>query len=160
MGAKIPNLMLSSGLVIALFGGFALSACNHVTGADKIFLYDTDDDDGSTSVDPAGGGGNTMAGGGAGAGDAGGAGTGGDPATTVANSSSQMASSTTGGPDPCVYPAGPYGVAQGQIVPPTLSWQVYAPGASSPSTLTSEDLFDCDGTKGIDVIVVDTSQYG
>ena len=36
MGAKIPNLMLSSGLVIALFGGFALSACNHVTGGCNI----------------------------------------------------------------------------------------------------------------------------
>ena len=67
---------------------------------------------------------------------------------------------TGGGTAPCVYPAGPYGVAQGHTVPPTLSWQVYAPNSDTPSTLKMEDLFDCDGTHGRDVVIVDTSQFG
>ena len=66
---------------------------------------------------------------------------------------------TGAGPTDCEYPAGPYGVAQGDIVPPTLTWQALAPGQDSPSTLTMADLHDCDGTHGIDAIEVDTKQF-
>ncbi len=64
------------------------------------------------------------------------------------------------GPVACEYPQGPYGVGQGQTVPPTLSWQGYAPNSNSVSTITSEDFFDCDGLRGIDAVLIDTSQFG
>ena len=48
----------------------------------------------------------------------------------------------TGTPDAGpAYPAGPYGgsdggvIGVGDVLAPTLEWQVYAPNASSPSTL-------------------------
>lgn len=57
----------------------------------------------------------------------------------------------------CTYPAGPYGSKLGQVLDPTLQWQGYAPGASSPSTLKMTDLYDCDGSKGINALVFDTA---
>lgn len=57
----------------------------------------------------------------------------------------------------CAYPAGPYGVNFGQVLPPTLTWQGYAPNATSVTTLKITDLYDCDGTKGINAIVFDSS---
>ncbi len=62
-------------------------------------------------------------------------------------------------PDPaptvtCKYPAAPYGTDIGRTVAPTLSWQGYVNGSSTLSTFTMADLFDCDGAKKIDVIVV------
>ena len=59
-----------------------------------------------------------------------------------------------------MYPAGPYGVAQGQTVPETIQWTGTLAGDSGPSTFKLSDFFDCDGTKGIDAILVETSQYG
>jgi hypothetical protein len=60
----------------------------------------------------------------------------------------------------CDYPDGPYGVGEGQIVPPTLTWQGFAPGASSPTTIAITDFFDCDGSRGINALYFDTSQFG
>ncbi len=139
----------------------AFAACNMVTGADDV-TYSDDDDGQSTSSGTATGGGATgtgqqaaTTGVTAGAGGA----TSGTPAATAAATTSTGAGA--GGPGCDAYPAGPYGVAQGQVVPPTLSWQGYAPGASSPSTITMQDLWDCDGMNGgIDAIIIDTSQYG
>ena len=79
---------------------------------------------------------------------------------TTATTGMAAATSSGSGSNPCQYPAGPYGVGQGQTVPPSLSWQGYAPGASSPSTLSIQEFFDCDGAKGIHAILFDTSQYG
>jgi hypothetical protein len=62
-----------------------------------------------------------------------------------------------GGKVACPYPAGPYGTAVGDVLDPKLEWQAYAPGATTPSTLHISDLYDCDGKKGINAIVVDTS---
>jgi hypothetical protein len=64
-------------------------------------------------------------------------------------------------PDPpdtspvCVYPAGPYGKTQGSIVSPDWSWQGYVKGSNKVTTLTMADLYDCDGTKGINAILMD-----
>jgi hypothetical protein len=54
----------------------------------------------------------------------------------------------------CPYPSGPYGIAVGSVLSPTLSWQGYAPNATAPSTLKTTNLYDCDGSKGINAIVV------
>jgi len=54
----------------------------------------------------------------------------------------------------CPYPSGPYGVDVGSVLSPTLQWQGYAPNATASSTLKITDFYDCDGTKGINAIVV------
>ena len=61
--------------------------------------------------------------------------------------------------DPCAagYPQGPYGTGEGKIVNPGLTWQGYLPNQTSASTITPNDLFDCDGSKGIDAIVFDVA---
>ena len=53
------------------------------------------------------------------------------------------------------YPPGPYGVTQGTILDPSLSWQGYAAGSTTLSTLQPSDLFDCDGSKVINAVVLD-----
>jgi hypothetical protein len=63
--------------------------------------------------------------------------------------------STPPQPTDCTYPAGPYGVTQGTVLDPTLSWQGYAAGATSLSSLQPAALFDCDGSKGINAVVLD-----
>jgi hypothetical protein len=78
------------------------------------------------------------------------------PADTGSDDASDASSS-------CVYPAAPtgpdggYGVEVGSVLPPTLQWQVYAPGATTPTVLKATDLYDCDGSKGINAIVFDSS---
>jgi thiol-disulfide isomerase/thioredoxin len=61
------------------------------------------------------------------------------------------------GPPPCMYPQGNYGKSQGMVIPQNLTWQGYAPGQSSVSTLSANDLYDCDGRYGINAILFDTS---
>jgi hypothetical protein len=60
----------------------------------------------------------------------------------------------------CTYPAGPYGVGTGDVLPPNLSWQGRLPGAADTVTMTAQDLFDCDGSKGINAVLLTTSQFG
>lgn len=145
-------------LSIVLAGVPATAACNMITGADDVRF--SDDDDGSSS---AGGTGSVSGVGGAAAAQQAAA-TGVGGATTGSASSTSVASTgATGagaGPTSCEYPVGPYSVAQGGTVPPSLSWQGYVPGSNTPSTISIQDLFDCDGSRGIDAIIIDTSQYG
>lgn len=145
-------------LWIVLAGVPAAAACNMVTGADDVRFSDDDDDGGSSS-----GGSSSAANGVGGAAAAQQAATGVGGATNASSSNTAATTGTMGagaGPTNCEYPAGPYGVAQGATVPPSLSWQGYAPGSSTPSTISIQDLFDCDGSRGIDAIIIDTSQYG
>jgi len=55
------------------------------------------------------------------------------------------------------YPAGPYGTGVGKIVNPGLAWKGYLPGSSTVSTFTPNDLWDCDGSKGINAIIFDVA---
>jgi hypothetical protein len=61
------------------------------------------------------------------------------------------------GPTACPYPAGPYGVLVGSVIDPKLAWQGYAPNAALPSTIQVKDFFDCDGSKGINALLLDTA---
>jgi hypothetical protein len=135
-------------------GLFAASACNSVTGAGDIRLTQMgESDEPSAGNDGNGGnGGNASQPGDVGAGDPGGGlgpghGSGGDDMGEPP-------------PPPCDYPTGPYGVGTGQTVPPDLAWQGYAPGSDTPTTVSIQDFFDCDGLKGIDAVLIDTSQFG
>jgi hypothetical protein len=48
-------------------------------------------------------------------------------------------------------------VGDGQVLDPTLTWQGYGPGGSSLITVKASDLFDCDGSKGINALILDDS---
>ncbi len=83
-----------------------------------------------------------------------------DTGTMAANDAAGEAAADTGTVNPlCAngYPAGPYGVGVGDILDPTFSWQGYAANQTTVSTLTMKDLFDCDGSKGIDALIFDDS---
>lgn len=57
----------------------------------------------------------------------------------------------------CAYPSGPYGVQVGATVQPTLSWQGFPEGQSQATTISIQDYFDCDGTRGVNAILVTQS---
>jgi hypothetical protein len=41
------------------------------------------------------------------------------------------------------------------VLDPSFTWQTYYPGSNTPQALTPRDLFDCDGSKHINAIVVE-----
>lgn len=141
---------------VEIFGTLlSLVACNSVTGAGDIEFIGVGGAGGTTSVDGAnqstttGTTSSTSA------------------ATQAANSvaasstiaSSSIAASSSSG-TVCMYPSGPYGVSDGKVIPPSLQWKGYLAGGEQEGTLTSKELFDCDGSKGINAIFFETSQYG
>jgi hypothetical protein len=60
-------------------------------------------------------------------------------------------------PTACTYPSGPYGTNVGDVVDPTLSWQGYVGDASAPSTVAITSYYDCDGTHGVNALLLDES---
>ncbi len=61
----------------------------------------------------------------------------------------------------CAYPtAGSPGVAPGNVVPVDRSWQGFLPGGTEYSDVSISDFYDCDGSRDIDAVMVDVSQYG
>ncbi len=55
------------------------------------------------------------------------------------------------------YPEGPYGTGVGKIVNPGFTWKGYLPNATDVSAIVPNDLYDCDGSKGINALVFDVS---
>lgn len=98
------------------------------------------------------GGGGNAAGGGGGVGS--GTASGGSGGAGAGGSGSTGSGGTGGGPTACTYPPGPYGTSVGQVVNPNLSWQGFVPGASTASTISIQDYFDCDGTRGIHALLI------
>ncbi len=117
----------------------ASGACNAMTGADGLSLGEQDLRASDTTGETAGTGDTT----GTGATGGGGAGPGGGGGGAASNA--------------CPYPASPYGKAEGKTVSGALKWQGYAEGATEPSTVAISDYYDCDGSKGINAILLDTS---
>ena len=61
----------------------------------------------------------------------------------------------------CAYPTtGDFGVAVNQIVPVDRQWHGFAAETSTAWEINISDYYDCDGSRGIDAIIIDTSQYG
>jgi hypothetical protein len=152
---------------IELLGSIlALVACNGITKAGDITFYGEGGNRGTTSLGNGGNGqSNGTATGSNSSGAPGAQTSSGNVASATASSSNQLAasssvasSSSTGGD--CVYPAGPYGVSDGKVIAATLKWQGYLAGGEVQGTLTSKELLDCDGSKGINAILFDTSQFG
>jgi hypothetical protein len=142
---------------------FAASACNAISGADGIVLEEGPDDGDHPLSGLAQGTGGTGTGTATGGGglqtttETGPTTTSGTTTTASTTTSSTTTTSTT---DPCAYPGGPYGVNVGNVVSPSLSWQGYPEKSSQIGTVSIKDYFDCDGSKGINALMVDTSQYG
>jgi thiol-disulfide isomerase/thioredoxin len=55
------------------------------------------------------------------------------------------------------YPAGPYGDAPGEVVPPDLSWVGYRGLAPRASRISVTEFFDADGSGDVDALLVDQS---
>lgn len=51
------------------------------------------------------------------------------------------------------------GVGKGKQFPTTLSWKGYAAGALEPGELHAAQLYDCDGSKGIHVVVYELAKF-
>lgn len=60
----------------------------------------------------------------------------------------------TGGASTCTYPSGRYGTQLGALVDPSLQWQCYVDDGATPTPVAMSDLFDCAGTKGVRVILL------
>jgi hypothetical protein len=110
----------------------------------------------SGSSGPGGGGSSGGAGSSSGTGSSGGS-SGSSGGSGGGSGSSGGSSGSSGGQGACTYPSGPYGITQGAIVDPSLSWQGYLPGGTTVATLQATDLYDCDKSKGINAIVFDES---
>jgi hypothetical protein len=59
-----------------------------------------------------------------------------------------------GGATVCDYPTGETGVLQGMLVDGALAWEGIAASDDAPATVTMADYYDCDGTKGINALLV------
>ncbi len=56
----------------------------------------------------------------------------------------------------CAYPEGPYGFKVGNVIPPDLKWDGVVAGGSAV-TYSTNDFFDCDGSKGLNAVIFDSS---
>ncbi len=60
----------------------------------------------------------------------------------------------------CAYPQGAaHGVQVSQVIPVATGWTGLPPNEGERQFQLAE-YFDCDGTKGVDAILISTSQYG
>jgi hypothetical protein len=137
--------------------GVCLGACNIITGADGYFIEtdETSGDGDGGSRSSGNGSGETVATVGAGGAPATGA-TSTSAVTTGAGPSATTGASSSSGSG-CALPSGPYGAMIGNTVSPSITWQGYADGASQAGTISLADYFDCDGSKGINAILIDES---
>ncbi len=63
----------------------------------------------------------------------------------------------------CAYPQGQFGVAMNMTVPSNKQWDGFAELTDTnapPQHHGIGEWFDCDGSRGINAIMVDTSQFG
>lgn len=67
--------------------------------------------------------------------------------------------SSSSGPQPklCTYPTGQWDHKVGGTVAQTLNWQGMVENSDAMTTIKAEDYLDCDGSKGINALLIDTS---
>ena len=110
-------------------------ACNQVTGV------------GDLKVDPLG----------AAINGAGGAGSAGSGLVGSSGTAGSGSGETTGGGTLCEYPTQGFSNKVGGIVKPGLVWEGFPDGSDVAGTVAMEDYYDCDGTRGINAILILTS---
>ena len=78
--------------------------------------------------------------------------------TDDGGSSSDAGSSVVDtGVNACTYPQQNIGTSPGNTVRSSFTWDGYAAGSTQETMIASKDLFDCDGSKGINAIIFDVS---
>jgi hypothetical protein len=107
-----------------------------------------------TTAGGAGGGG-TATSSGRGSGNGGAKADGGSATSSGTGSGSGAADGGSAAP-PCVPPAGPYGTRQGSVLDPSMAWQGVAAGGAT-TTIKLSDYYDCDGTRGVNALLIDVS---
>jgi thiol-disulfide isomerase/thioredoxin len=151
-----------------------LAACSGADGNDPRSFTSTSDDyewfDDEEEEDGQGGWGTPTAGAGGATADAGSKAAGGSSSGgasgkggggqggNVGGSAGQGAAGGSGGSGgsapACSYPGGGYGTSAGAVVAPSVSWNGYAPGAGTPANLSIQSFFDCDGSRGINALLL------
>ncbi len=117
---------------------------------------------GGGGAPPTGGGGGGNGGGSSGGGGWGGSPPGGGGSGNAGGGGGSGGTINSGGGgssggSTCPYPAGPYGTAVGKVLDPNLSWQGFVDGATTASTISIKDYFDCDGKRGINAVLLSES---
>lgn len=116
---------------------------------------------GSAGISGNGGSSGASGSGTAGSSSAGASGTAGSSANAGSSGASGAGSSGASGAGAasCEYPAtsGEFGAVVGAVVPGSLQWQGFAENTESEGTVRIADYFDCDGSKGIHALLLDTS---
>jgi hypothetical protein len=59
----------------------------------------------------------------------------------------------------CSYAPKEPGVGEGKQLPTTLTWKGYAPGSDEVGEVRAADFFDCNGSKGIHVVVYEMAKF-
>lgn len=154
---NLQALLCAAAVALSSFG------CNALTGAGDLDVEErerhprvddaapADDDDLSGPASSSATGGGTSSGG------AGGAGSGAASSAVSTAAATTVATSAASGGVDCQYPSSGFGVQVGDVVKGSLSWQGYPEGASQSSTVSVQDYFDCDGSKGIHGILIISS---
>ncbi len=127
----------------------ALLGCNSLTGVDRLTIDDGEGEGAGSSTGSGQGGAPVTSGAGG---------------TSVASSSSggqgssssstSGASSSSSGAVSCQYPQGSTGVSMGKVVPQSFTWQGFKENSQSPSAISIQDYFDCDGSKGQNALLI------
>ena len=153
-------------ILALLFAGTWLG-CNVLTGADELMVSEEVGEGGGAgwggqSTTPAGVG---IGGWGGSENGQGGTGNVGNTGATGATGGFGAGSSTGGsggvgaGPTGCPWPSGAIGNTVGMTLPQGLTWQGYRDGSSAVETISVEDYFDCDGTRGINAVLFSSQSW-
>jgi hypothetical protein len=148
----------------------ALAACNSLTGVTDLRLDNSDPEaggggqqgapthEGAGASSPTNGDGAAAPGGGGSGGETGTPTSTPTPTTTeTATTTSTTTTTTTQSPVDCQYPNSGFGVDAGSYVSGNLAWQGYKEGSSQLGSVSIQDYFDCDGSKGINALLIDSS---
>lgn len=124
------------------------------SGGDEPWTPDASGGNGGTGGDP-GTGGTAGTGGDPGEGGSatGGSSTGGSGPAGSGGSAGSTGGSGGGGTI-CNYPTGGFGTSPGSVVSPSVSWDGFPPGASSSTSIQAQSFYDCDGTQGINALLI------
>jgi hypothetical protein len=159
--------------IIALALCLAATACSPAAGNKPSFgpveSWDDGDEDNGDEEGEVGGGGSGSQGGSTGKGGntsqntggtggsksgTGGAAPGSGGEQTSGGSGGAAFGGSSGAPASCSYPTAGYGTNPGNVVASSTQWNGYAPGAGTTSNISIESFLDCDGTQGINALLI------
>lgn len=139
--SRKPNRSLSFALGAFLCALPIIAACNSITGAGDLRLKNMDEDEEASSGGTTGG---VLTGGTSG----------GATGSSSSSGGTSSSSSSSGAASVCEYPTGvTFGEKVGNALPQTMKWPGYPANETTLGEVRVEDLYDCDGKKGINAIL-------